>query len=72
MLDNYRVIYYNLPYKVNGFILYDSFEDYYTIVLNSKLSYECNIKTFWHELKHIAYDDFNKNINVSLLETIRH
>ena len=40
MVENNITIFANLPYKVSGFIMYDSADDYYTIVLNSRLSYE--------------------------------
>ena len=60
MVENNITIFANLPYKVSGFIMYDSADDYYTIVLNSRLSYEENRKTFEHELQHIINNDFSK------------
>ena len=72
MLDNYHTIYLNLPYKIKGFCVYNSCEDYYTIVLNSRLSYAQNIKTFWHELKHIKNSDFYSELAVNTLETLAH
>ena len=72
MVENYITIFENLPYKVSGFIMYDSADDYYTIVLNSRLSYEENKKTFEHELKHIKNNDFLKCHNVELLEASMH
>ncbi len=72
MVDNYSTIYMNLPCKVKGFTVYNSCEDYYTIVLNSRLSYYQNIQAYFHELEHIECDDFNNNMPVTLLEQIRH
>lgn len=72
MLDNYTTIYLNLPCKIKGFAVYNSCEDYYTIVLNSRLSYAQNIKTYWHELKHIKNNDFFSNLTVNELETLAH
>lgn len=72
MFDNYQTIYLNLPYKVNGFIMYDSADDYYTIVLNSRSTYKQNKRTFEHEIKHIINNDFAHNRNVGILEASLH
>lgn len=67
-MDNYIVVYDNLPYKVRGFTLYHASDDYYTIILNSRMSEICNKKTFLHELKHILNGDFIRNRNVQEIE----
>lgn len=72
MLHNYRTIFQQLPYKIRGFVVHNSSEDFYTIVLNSRLSHSQNIKTFWHELEHIANDDFNNDMSVDLIEKFAH
>lgn len=72
MLDNYITIFENLPNKVKGFIMYDSKDDYYTIVLNSRSNYEQNRKTFEHEIQHILNKDFTKYRNVGMLEATLH
>lgn len=72
MLDNYTTIYLNLPYKIRGFAVYNTCDDFYTIVLNSRLSHSQNIKTFWHELKHITNDDFNSDLSVDTIEKFAH
>ena len=72
MLDNYNTIYLNLPNKIRGFAVYNTIEDFYTIVLNSRLSYAQNVKTFWHELKHIKNNDFYSNLTVNELESLAH
>lgn len=72
MLDNYHTIFMNLPYKIRGFVVHNSSEDFYTIVLNSRLSYAQNLKTYWHELEHITNDDFNSLLDVNILEKIAH
>lgn len=72
MLDNYTTIFQNLPYKIKGFAIYNSKEDYYTIVLNSRLSYDQNIQTFIHELKHIKNDDFNSSLTATTIEALAH
>jgi hypothetical protein len=69
---NYITIFQNLPYKVKGFLLYDSVDDFYTIVLNSRSSFEANQATFEHELQHILNGDIVHNRNVAILETVMH
>jgi len=72
MIENYITIFRNLPYKINGFIIYDAEDDYYTIVLNSRSSYEQNRKTFEHEIQHILNNDFSNYRDVNLLEAVMH
>lgn len=72
MVDNYNTIFMKLPCKVSGFIMYDSADDYYTIVLNSRSTYEQNRKTFLHEIQHILNKDFLYSKNVGVLEAALH
>lgn len=72
MVENYITIFRNLPYKINGFIIYDAEDDYYTIVLNSRSSYEQNRKTFEHEIQHILNNDFSNYRDVNSLEAVMH
>lgn len=72
MLNNYMVVYDNLPYKVRGFTMYNGSEDFYTIVLNSKYGHESIKQTFLHELKHIMRDDFHSCADVSEIEFVCH
>ena len=71
-MDNYRIIYQNLPCKIKGYVAYKADEDFYTIILNCRLSYQQNVKTFLHELKHITFNDIHSKIPATLLEQIRH
>ena len=66
------VIFYNLPYKVRGFTIHNAIDDFYTIVLNSRMSYDSNLKTFAHELEHITNEDFIRYKNVSNIEFLAH
>ena len=47
-----RIILMDLPTTVRGFIFYDENGDP-VIVLNARLSYEQNIRTWLHEKRHI-------------------
>lgn len=49
-----------LPVSIRGFVR-ENEDGTYTIVLNSRLSYEQNLKTYEHELSHITNNDFRKH-----------
>lgn len=59
----------DLPPRVRGFVVRRNGED--TIVLNSRLSREQNMKTYLHEKRHIENDDFEKE-NVDQIERDAH
>ena len=44
----------------------------YTIVLNSRLSYERQLLAYHHEMKHIENGDYDKKCNVDLIECYAH
>lgn len=71
-MDNYTVVYQNLPEKVNAFTMYHAGDDFYTIILNSRVSYDCAKRAFNHELKHISNNDFIKFKDVSNIEVLAH
>jgi hypothetical protein len=71
-MDNYNVIYANLPVSINGFTMHDAEDDFFTVVLNAKMSYMTNIETFKHELQHITNDDFVRFKNVGHIERNAH
>lgn len=75
-MDNARVIYCNLPPTVKGMLVktfdYEGGEDYYTIVINSRISYEQQKEAYWHEIKHIKENDFDSDLTLSKIEYTRH
>ncbi len=72
MSENYQTVFENLPYSIKGFVLYNAAEDFYTIVLNCRFSYESMKKTFLHELKHIKNDDFHSMKTIDEIELDSH
>lgn len=46
-------------------------DDSYTIFLNARLSYESRLKSYYHALKHIEGNDFEKD-NVQKIEFETH
>lgn len=71
-MDNYMVIYKNLPEKVNAFTMYHAGDDYYTIVLNARQSFATLQKAFKHEISHIQNNDFQQYKNVDSVERYAH
>lgn len=70
-LDNFIVIFENLPWKIKGFTVYDAADGYYTIVLNARISYEEQQLTFKHEINHIKNEDLLRPVDVGLVEYAR-
>lgn len=71
-MNNFMIVFDNLPFKVKGFTIHHAADDYYTIVLNARLSNECQKNTLKHELLHIARQDFQLGLDVNLIEKIAH
>lgn len=69
-MDNIRTILADLPYSIKGYTIYK--DDYYTIVLNSKLSYEQNRESYEHEVDHINKKDFTSILPVGMIEVQAH
>ncbi len=63
-----------MPARVRGYIKETSEPDgdCYTIVLNSRLSYEQLCETYKHELSHLEHDDFHSERSVDEIEYERH
>lgn len=75
--DCTRVILDNLPHSIGAFVVCDGCDDFYTIVLNSRFSYEMQRQAYEHEMAHIINGDFNRDpygeeIDVSQIEKERH
>lgn len=60
----------NLPLTIVGFTIVT--DDYFTSALNRNLSFERNMQTYNHELKHISNGDFDKKTSVGLIEIMAH
>ena len=60
----------NLPTSVKGRAILND-DDTYTIVINSKISHDEQLRAYHHELEHIKNGDFEKN-DVQQIEAIAH
>lgn len=61
----------DLPTTVGGFIVHNQ-DDSYTIVLNSKLTWEDNMESYIHELKHLCEGDLDSSLPADLIEMLSH
>lgn len=71
---NEKVIYADLPLTVKGVIVrsFDE-EEFYTIVINSRLSAEQQRAAYYHELTHVKAKDFDQlDKSVDHVEYVRH
>lgn len=69
-MENVNVYYFDLPSTIKAFVV--RYEDYYTIILNSRNSFEQNQLSYWHEMAHIMHGDFSRCVDVNVLESVRH
>lgn len=66
MNEDYNVVMQDLPTTIGGFT--KETDGYYTIVLNSRMTFERNQKSYIHELGHIDNGDFDKECSVDQIE----
>lgn len=65
-----KVIYCDMPATIKSYVV--NKDGYYTIVINSKLSWWGQQHAFAHELAHILNRDFEKKCDVDLIEIFAH
>ena len=75
-MNEFNVIFCDLPPTVKGMIVkmfdYENGDDYYTIVINSRLNLEQQQEAFLHEMRHLEARDFDSVCAVGVLEMKRH
>ena len=62
-----RTVLINLPWKCKGYLFEDSASGEQCCVLNARLNYESNAKTYEHELRHSRNNDLHcgeEDVNV--------
>ena len=60
----------DMPPKIKGYTAENS-DGSFTVVLNSRLTYEQHILTYVHEIMHIKHNDFQKT-NTDAIEKAAH
>lgn len=69
--NNINVKYIDLPCSVRSYVVAND-DMTYTIVLNSRLSYQQNALSYAHECRHISNGDYEKKCSVDLIEIVAH
>lgn len=69
---DYRTVFANLPTTIPGFSKYDPVDDFTTIVLNSRMSYQQCVSTYEHEVGHVDQGDFDCKGDVNIIEGKAH
>lgn len=67
-----RTILIDLPLKCRGYIYEDLETGEQCCVLNARLSYEANVKTYRHECEHARHGDFDRSEDINQIENERH
>lgn len=72
-MSNIVVRLMDMPCSVKGCVVKDFDNDeFYTILLNSRLSHDANLSSYQHEMEHIDCDDFSSDLTADEIESIRH
>lgn len=70
MIPDVNCVMANMPAAIKAYTTLNN-DDTYTIILNSRLTYEQHLKSYAHELFHIKNGDYEKN-NVDMIEFRAH
>ena len=70
-MDDIFVTMADLPCSIGAFVVANN-DMTYTIVLNSRLSHEKNIASYWHEIAHIRRGDYDKKCQADVIEITAH
>lgn len=72
-MNNVSVRLMDLPHTIRGCVVrnYDG-DEFYTILINSRMSADMQKQAYIHEMEHIECDDFSCNLTADKIESIRH
>lgn len=70
-MDDINTIYSDMPAAIRSYVIYNR-DMSYTIVLNSRLSHEQNLRSYAHELAHIKNGDYDRKCSVDMIEITAH
>ena len=70
-MENCNIVLSNMPTTIKAYTVYNA-DGTYTIVINARLSNEQQRMSCYHEMRHIQNGDYDKEIDVGLLEIYAH
>ena len=73
-MEQIKIYLIEMPPRVHAFTVYEVESDgeYYTILINSRLSDQMQCEAYDHEILHINNHDFDHMYHVDALEAFRH
>lgn len=71
IIDDVNVIYVDMPPSIKAYTVNNP-DCTYTIVLNSRLSREQHLTSYYHEMTHIHNGDYEKKCGVNFIEINAH
>lgn len=72
-MNNVSVKFVDMPCSIRGCIVrhYDD-DEYFTIMINSRMSADAQASTYKHEIEHLNCNDFSCYLSAGQIESIRH
>lgn len=70
-MDNINVAYADMPTSIRSYVVACQ-NNFFTVVLNSRLNAEQNLLSYQHELDHILNGDYDKKSDVDIIELNAH
>lgn len=67
MTPDVNTLEYDLPVSVAGYTVLNA-DSSYTVVLNSRLTFERRMQAYQHEMKHILTGDYDRKVDVDMIE----
>ena len=71
-MEYIKAILIDLPPRIHGLTVYHPEADFYTILINARLSDQMQCDAYDHEISHINNHDFEHIYPVDELEALRH
>lgn len=70
-MEDINTVFADMPTTIRSYVVSNK-DGSYTIILNSRLSREQHMRSYFHERNHIANGDYEKKGNVDLIEVMAH
>lgn len=71
MTDDIFIRFFDMPTTIRGYTVANQ-DGSYTVVLNSRISWEQQKETYAHEVGHIKRGDFERQCSADLIEIFAH
>ncbi|HBB61477.1 MAG TPA: hypothetical protein DCZ61_06785 [Lachnospiraceae bacterium] len=71
MTPDVNTVLIDMPTDIKSYVISDR-DDFFTIVINSRLSYAAQLIAYQHELRHIINGDCDRDVTADLIEIFAH